>query len=600
MCKNFINYVLVMCILQKEPVPNPYLHDNVFLLLYHLLIILINTGYLVDFTMWFYMTDSIQKFIPANEINPAFLDGSFCQSEALGNVIGHVIQNPQASLPEYIGSLNGRSFQLYSNRGFEFLYVLLKKIFHSLRCTFSADYYHRFLTASEKVTQSLKELSCELQEDNQEGQQLEGLELLQKELKIIKRSIDFQKERKAELNQIGDLGVVRGAVTENLEGVFFKRQQEELRETLEEVNERLGVLKPLFTRYKELLNLYKAIPDATSWDYFWNSERFRKHAEIEGELWECVLEIRKAIYVPFSSELELSEEEMKTCQSEISLLRLRKSLISEKLSTEYSTEETMVDDDSQPIPLLTKQRQMLQDLCTHIHPELAVIWTGILNKYPNEEVVQDWILREDGSFTIQLARPLYLWTPNEQFIGGAVITLGDKNHRIEGRLVKTEFSQLEKVHKNQVQGILDRSNEWIKAQNQALAAANPGVEQEILAAHFKQPLPQPSCITGMIYTSGLGSYVNSGMYLSVDVVHMLHMGYPVDCSEPNIIVSAGKWFKWSGTIDSFVNIKESWSHKAIAIENDIEQFPFLNNPKVKPSNFYQYFLEHKVNESKNE
>jgi hypothetical protein len=374
--------------------------------------------------------------------------------------------------------------------------------------------------------------------------------------------------------------------------------------------------------YQALKALYDEAQNETFWKRVWNFDLGKKRTELEENLWDCLLEIRNKISSPFSPELQLNQKESEELERKISMLEKRAEALSSALNQrrEIPTEESQSISQSSPQvvlplmgvetlgeievfepmqtadPVLSKQQQMRRDLHAKVHPELAVFWENIFSKY-DEEVVQDWILMEDGSFTIQLTRPLFLWTPNEEFQGGAVITFGDENCRIEGQFVGSELSMLPKAHKNQVQSVIDSYNASLKKWNEGLIAANPDREESVLRPYLKPSLPQPPNLSGMVYHHGLGSYVYAKIYLHVNVVHMLHMGYPGDIETPNIIVSAGNRLRWVGTLDSCSNIHDLWSQKAIALEYDTETYPYLNSHKVNKDNFYQYFLEHKVNES---
>jgi len=482
-------------------------------------------------------------------IDPVFQGCLFFKNPGLVKVVQELMEHPEENALDVIGNLNGRLITVEPQGIIDSLCVLFQQIIHLLKKTFSCDYHDRFKEAARKITQCVEEdLSrySQLFEDQLPPiLELSGLECLTEKLRLI--------------NEIPQ-----------------KRH--------EEAEKKLGKLILLQNRYEEAKSTYEALPQGRLdklkyyWGYVKPTQTHENFTAAKNHLLEVSNEIRSLYSLPRSENLYLTSEEKEKLQEEISQIKL-----------DFNLEGTL-----QP---LSKKQKMLNDMSSMGHPHLAKVWENLLGKFENEDIIKNWTVRTDGSFTIELTRPVYIWIQNPKFKGGAVVTIGNSDHMIEGKFVR-DPSKIEKDHQDQIQKVIKKSNENRAQNNQKLREANPGVSDEELAG-FEPSLSDPPDVKGMIFTNGLGSYVCvGGIWLDVSIVHMLHMGYEgEDDKTANIVVSAGNCLRWEGGIEKPPKIEQMWNEMGVALEFNTEKYPFLaDNPKINIHNFYQYYLEHKKDE----
>jgi len=569
-------------------------------------------------------------------VNSAFIDYSFFHNKVLTQVVHTVTDDIEADPCALIGQFSAKEISTDAENLWELFIVLLRQIFHYLKCTFSKDYNERFLAASRKITlfllrslhpePSLRDNTVFLRE------RLEGFDLLKKQMLAINKLAIFVQERDEELDTIAN-GAVVSTMARQFSENFARRRQDLLqtvpaRESkIDDIREKLSELKDCQSRYFALKqSLEEASPKGVQDNikYFWGkfggkTQKYVHYDTAKKNLADCALEIREMLCNPSSGPIDhLNDEEMTVLEEMIAAYESEESTCHrtvEKMRSELASLDQLFEEAGEVSSLgmdssaavrmscgikSSKQQKMIKDMRHYAHPHLAKIWEKLLGKFENEEVVKNWTVQNrDGSFCIELTRPIYVWIPTPACKGGAIFMLGKENNKIKGRFVlDPSMEKLEDDHKKQVQKVIDKSNAKRADENQAVRDKNPSKTEEELMEQIQQPLDTPPKLKGMIFSSGLESHVHFfGMDWEVDVVHMLHAGYPGDLDKTaNIIVSAGNWLRWAGGIEKTPIIEEMWCKNGIALEFDVEKYPFLNHPSITSDNFYKYFLLEKRSE----
>lgn len=546
---------------------------------------------------------------------PSFSDYQFIENDQLNHLVGLFMQDPCASLSlEEFTEEHGTPCWLAS--AFHQIKIFFRKLLHNIHAAFSTDYRERFTLATKSIA---NKYANEMLKKTHIHRELEQLKMKQ----LVKRNVEL-----IEHNALpGDIESLKHSIETTREKL------ENVRERKEQAQERLTDLVELKNKYqiaianipcapspkKRAAAFLKDIPFLRETATIKKAkEQEQTFEEAKKQLDAIVQELQSIFSFTLVESHKLSPEQMDIVDNEIeasaSLVekhankfdRLTNQLQALKIELEEkemfisSLEEPKSEDASsssnksstpeKPIPeqtmsveegaavaktveihQATAQEKMLADLEANVHLEIAVIWKVILKKFP-EEVVKSWDLKADGSFTIELIKPLHLWTPSNKVIGGGtVVILGEGNHRIKGKFVQEQ--KLESAHSKQLTKVLSES---------------------------RSPISPPKQLTGMVFSEGFGSYLyihDAGwvkkQYISASVVHILHLGHEGNEMTPNLVMSGGTWAFWKGAATSFSETLDTWAN-AFPLEYDTQTYPFLNGPKVDKRNFYQYYLEHQV------